>query len=79
MMLFAVQAIQKTLAVGMVEQCSELLATDGSGKVVGTITSAVQSPREGEVLALAYVRRGVDEVLLGEQTVAVPEDLAGVR
>lgn len=52
---------------------TELLAADGSGKVVGEITSAVQSPRAKGVLALAYVRRGVDRVLLGEAEAVVPD------
>lgn len=51
---------------------TELLAADGSGKVVGEITSAVQSPERGGVLALAYVRREVDHVLLDGQEIAVP-------
>ncbi|MDX1645688.1 MAG: hypothetical protein R3304_00985 [Longimicrobiales bacterium] len=52
---------------------AELLATDGSEKVVGAITSVVRSPKAGEVLALAYVRREAEEVLLGDRTVTVPE------
>jgi folate-binding protein YgfZ len=51
---------------------TELLATDGSGKVVGRLTSAVQSPRFGGVLALAYVARGVERVLLDGREVIVP-------
>jgi len=51
-----------------------LLAPDGSGKVVGEIRSVVQSPAAGGVLALAYVRRGVDEVDVGGRTVKVPDD-----
>lgn len=51
---------------------TELLAADGSGKVVGAITSAVQSPERGGVLALAYVRRDVERVLLDGQEIAVP-------
>jgi len=50
---------------------AELLATDGGGKVVGEITSAVRSPRHGGALALAYVRRGVESVLLGDREVEV--------
>lgn len=50
----------------------ELLATDGSGKVVGQLTSVVQSPKLEGVLAMAYVRRGASEVLLGDRTVSVP-------
>jgi folate-binding protein YgfZ len=37
----------------------------GEGKSVGTVTSAVNSPKAGGVLALAYVRRGVDRVRVG--------------
>ena len=51
---------------------AELLAADGSGKVVGRITSAVQSPKHGGVLALAWVARGHDSVLLDGRPVAVP-------
>jgi folate-binding protein YgfZ len=51
---------------------TELTATDGSGKTVGRITSAVQSPKYGGVLALAYVGRGVDRVLLEGREVPVP-------
>jgi len=40
---------------------TELLgAGDDAGKVVGTVTSAVQSPKYGGVVALAYVRRGFE-------------------
>lgn len=51
---------------------TELLAPDGSGKVVGEIRSVVQSPRFGGVLALAYVRRGVERVVLDGTEVIVP-------
>lgn len=51
---------------------TELLAVD-SDKVVGTITSAVQSPRLGGVATLAYVRRGVERVRLGDEEVTVPD------
>lgn len=51
---------------------TELLAADGSGKVAGRVTSAVQSPRHGGVLALAYVARGHETVLLDGREVAVP-------
>jgi folate-binding protein YgfZ len=55
---------------------SELLAADGSGKVVGRITSAVQSPRYRGVLALAYVARGVERVLLdGREVNVAPADV----
>jgi glycine cleavage system aminomethyltransferase T len=39
---------------------------------VGWITSAVQSPRHGGVLALAYVRRGVERVTIDGAEVEVP-------
>jgi folate-binding protein YgfZ len=55
---------------------TELLAADGSGKTVGRITSAVQSPKHGGVLALAYVTRGVERVVIGGREIEVPEDLA---
>lgn len=51
---------------------TELLAADGSGKAVGEVTSAVQSPRFGGVLAFAYVRRGVERVLLDGRELRVP-------
>jgi folate-binding protein YgfZ len=51
---------------------TELRATDGTGKAVGRVTSAVQSPKHGGVLALAYVSRGVDRVLLDGREVRVP-------
>jgi len=51
---------------------TELLAADGSGKVVGEVTSAVVSPREGGVLVLAYVARGVERVSVAGREVAVP-------
>jgi folate-binding protein YgfZ len=53
---------------------AELLATDGTEKVVGHLTSVVQSPRQGGVLALGYVRRGVDRVLLNGREISVPDD-----
>lgn len=51
---------------------TELLAADGSGKVVGRVTSAVASPRFGGVLALAYVARGVERVSVAGREVNVP-------
>lgn len=51
---------------------TELLAADGSGKTVGRVTSAVDSPRQGGVLALAYVARGHERVLLDGREVVVP-------
>ena len=51
---------------------TELLAADGSGKVAGRITSAVQSPRRGGVLALAYVARGASSVLLDGREISIP-------
>jgi folate-binding protein YgfZ len=55
---------------------TELHAPDGSGKVVGEIRSVVQSPRFGGVLALAYVRRGVDRVMLDGTEIIVPSSIA---
>lgn len=52
---------------------TELLASDGSDKVVGRITSAVQSPAAGGVVALAYVARDTPSVLLHGREVRVPE------
>lgn len=51
---------------------TELMTVDDPAKSVGWITSAVQSPRRGGVIALAYVRHGVDKVLLDGAEVAVP-------
>jgi len=53
-------------------QGKELFANDGTGKSVGWITSAVQSPRYGQVLALAYVKRGLEVVTLDGREIAVP-------
>ncbi len=50
---------------------TELLPPGGGDKPVGWITSAVASPKEGGVVALAYVRRGTDRVALGTHEVAV--------
>ena len=50
----------------------ELFANDGTERPVGWITSAVESPRYGEVLALAYVKQGLETVILDGQEVAVP-------
>lgn len=52
---------------------TELLAPDGSDKVVGDIRSAVQSPRFGGTIALAYIRRGVAQVLLNDIVISVPD------
>jgi len=51
---------------------AELLATDGSGKVVGKVTSAVQSPAHRGVVALAYVARGAESALLHGKEVVLP-------
>jgi folate-binding protein YgfZ len=51
---------------------TELRSVDGSGKVVGRITSAVQSPKHGGVLALAYVGRGVERVSIDGREFEVP-------
>jgi folate-binding protein YgfZ len=53
---------------------AELLAADGSDKSVGRITSAVQSPKQGGVLALAYVARGVERVLIDGREIRVPAE-----
>jgi folate-binding protein YgfZ len=50
---------------------TELLAADESGKVVGEITSSVESPRFGGAVALAYVRRGVERARLGGREIDV--------
>ncbi|HIA74384.1 MAG TPA: aminomethyl transferase family protein [Gemmatimonadetes bacterium] len=52
---------------------AELCAED-SDKVVGFITSAVQSPKFGEVLGLAYVREGFKTVTLQGRVVKVPQE-----
>ena len=54
------------------EEGTELVAVDGSGKVMGELTTVVRSPKAAGVLALGYVRREADEVRLGERTVPVP-------
>lgn len=53
---------------------TELLAADGSGKVVGRITSAVQSPARGEVLALAYVARDTERALVDGHEIVIRSD-----
>ena len=54
---------------------AELFAAgDDSGKVIGSVTSAVQSPKHGGALALAYVRRGIDRVTLDGREIAVPTE-----
>lgn len=50
---------------------TELFPPEGGDKPVGWITSAVASPKEDGVVALAYVRRGTDRVALGTREVAV--------
>lgn len=52
---------------------SELHDIDGSGKVLGEITSVAQSPAFGGVVAMAYVRRGAERVLFNGREIAVPE------
>ncbi len=54
---------------------AELLAVDGSGKVVGELRSVVESPKFGQSVGLGYVRRGVEEVSVGGRRVKVPEAL----
>jgi folate-binding protein YgfZ len=51
---------------------TELFSAEEPAKAVGWITSAVQSPRHGGVLALAYVRRGVERVTIDGAEVEVP-------
>lgn len=46
---------------------------DITGKVVGRVTSAVQSPTSAGVVALAYLARGVTGVVIDGQEVPVPE------
>jgi len=48
-------------------------AGEDGGKVVGHVTSAVQSPQAGGVIALAYVRRGVETVTLDGREITVPQ------
>jgi folate-binding protein YgfZ len=55
---------------------TELFDATEPAKAVGHITSAVQSPREGGVVALAYVRRGVEKVTVAGREVAVPDTAA---
>ena len=47
------------------------LTEPGGEKAIGWITSSVESPRYGETLALAYVRRGIEAVEVGGRTVPV--------
>jgi folate-binding protein YgfZ len=51
---------------------TELFAGDGSGKPAGRVTSAVRSPRNGGVVALAYVMRGHESVLIDGRAITVP-------
>ena len=54
---------------------TELFAPgDESGKVAGHVTSAVQSPKYGGVIALAYVRRGMETVTLDGREITVPTE-----
>ena len=53
------------------EAGTELFAPGDDAKSVGWITSAVRSPAEGGIVALAYVRRGVDQVVFAGREVAV--------
>lgn len=53
---------------------AELHRVDDPEKVAGHVTSVVESPRFGETIALAYVRAGLDEVLLSGKKIAVPTD-----
>ena len=54
---------------------TELFAPgDESGKVAGHVTSAVQSAKYGGVIALAYVRRGMETVTLDGREITVPTE-----
>lgn len=52
---------------------TELFAPGDDTKAVGWVTSAVLSPMEGGAVVLAYVRRGVDRVVVSGREVAVGE------
>lgn len=56
---------------------TELFDATDPAKAVGHVTSAVQSPRDGGVVALAYVRRGVERVTVAGGDVAVPGEMVG--
>ncbi len=50
---------------------TELFPPDGGDRAVGWITSAARSPKEGSVIALAYVRRGTDRVAVESNEIEV--------
>lgn len=50
---------------------TEIFAPDDDQKAAGWITSAVLSPAEDAVVALAYVRRGVDRIRFAEREIPV--------
>lgn len=52
---------------------ASLLSTDGKEKSVGEVRSVVQSPRFGGVLAMAYVRRGVESFTLEGDELSLSE------
>lgn len=54
------------------------LPESGSEKVSARVTSVVRSPRAGGTLALAYVRRGVDELTFDGRAIPVPGGLPGL-
>lgn len=56
------------------EAGTELVAPGEDSRAVGWITSATRSPASGEVVALGYVRRGVESVLFEGREVPVPTD-----
>ena len=53
---------------------SELRSVDEPDKAVGQVTSAVQSPRYGGAVALAYVRRGVERALLDGREIEITSE-----
>jgi len=57
--------------VAVPEPRTELFMPGDDAKAVGWITSAARSPAEDGVVALAYVRRGVDRVVIAGHEVAV--------
>lgn len=58
--------------VPLPEPGTELFAPGDDAKAVGWITSVVRSPAEGGVVALAYVRRGVETIGFSGREIAVP-------
>lgn len=50
---------------------TEIFSPDDEEKAAGWITSAVRSPAEDAVVALAYVRRGIERIRFGERDIPV--------